>query len=84
MARCQSCGMPMHKDPDGGGTEADGSQSALYCSLCYDNGEFRWDEGDVKAFQRMVVDGMAADGWWRPVAWLLTRDIPRLGRWKAA
>ncbi len=24
---CQSCGMPLSKDPQGGGTEADGSLS---------------------------------------------------------
>ncbi|HAQ38579.1 MAG TPA: hypothetical protein DCQ58_08735, partial [Saprospirales bacterium] len=24
---CQSCGMPLHKDPQGGGTEKDGSRS---------------------------------------------------------
>ena len=29
---CQSCGMPMARDPEGGGTEADGSKSAKFCS----------------------------------------------------
>ena len=32
--------MPLAKDPDGGGTEADGSRSRTYCSLCYRDGAF--------------------------------------------
>ena len=28
---CQSCGMPLSRDPNGGGTNADGSASAMYC-----------------------------------------------------
>ncbi len=31
--RCQSCGMPISKDPEGGGSETDGSRSAKYCSI---------------------------------------------------
>ena len=37
---CQSCGMPLSKDPEGGGTETNGSLSIKYCSLCYQNGKF--------------------------------------------
>ncbi len=29
---CQSCGMPMSRDEKGGGTNADGSKIAMYCS----------------------------------------------------
>lgn len=28
---CQSCGMPLKKDEKGGGTNADGSKSEMYC-----------------------------------------------------
>jgi hypothetical protein len=35
---CQSCGMPMKKDPLHGGTNADCSQNELYCSYCYREG----------------------------------------------
>jgi hypothetical protein len=35
---CQSCGMPMSRDPNGGGTNADGSTSLKYCSHCYAGG----------------------------------------------
>lgn len=37
---CQSCGMPLKKDPNGGGSEKDGSKSTMYCSYCYENGDF--------------------------------------------
>ena len=37
---CQSCGMPLDKDREGGGSEADGSRSPKYCSFCYRQGEF--------------------------------------------
>ena len=37
---CQSCGFPLKKDKQGGGTEKDGSISKKYCSMCYKNGEF--------------------------------------------
>jgi len=29
---CQSCGMPMSKDPQGGGTEKDGTKSLKFCN----------------------------------------------------
>jgi hypothetical protein len=32
--------MPFSKDEKGGGTEADGTKSALYCSHCYASGQF--------------------------------------------
>ena len=32
--------MPLSADPKGGGTEADGSKNADYCSFCYQNGAF--------------------------------------------
>jgi hypothetical protein len=37
---CQSCGMPLARDAQGGGTEANGSKSTEYCSHCYRNGAF--------------------------------------------
>jgi hypothetical protein len=41
---CQSCGMPLDKDPNGGGTNLDGSKSEKYCSFCFQRGKFT-DEG---------------------------------------
>lgn len=79
---CQSCGMPLSKDPQGGGTEADGSKSVTYCSICYDAGAFRHPDVSVEVFQAECVAAMHRSGMPKFVAWLLTRGIPRLGRWK--
>ena len=79
---CQSCGMPLSKDPKGGGSELDGVRSVVYCSLCYENGEFYYKGDDVKEFQLIVVEEMCKKGWFRPLAWLLTRGIPKLSRWR--
>ena len=78
---CQSCDMPFSKDPHSGGSDADGSKSVLYCSLCYENGEFFYKGSDATEFQAFVMEKMVEEGWWRPVAWLLTRRIPKLKRW---
>jgi len=40
---CQSCGMPMDQDPGKGGTNKDGTKSGMYCSYCYENGDFKDD-----------------------------------------
>jgi hypothetical protein len=41
---CQSCGMPLDKDPNKGGTNADTSLSDKYCGFCFKDGKFI-DEG---------------------------------------
>jgi hypothetical protein len=41
---CQSCGMPLDKDPKKGGTNADKSLIEKYCSFCFNDGKFM-DEG---------------------------------------
>lgn len=82
MNICQSCGMPLNKDPAGGGTEADGSKSTTYCSLCYQNGEFFQPDMTAKEMQEFCIDMMRKKGWPRPVAWLFTRQIPKLDRWR--
>lgn len=78
---CQSCGMPLAKDPEGGGTNADGTKSQLYCSYCFDNGAFRDSCTDAKEFQKLVRKKMRESGMNRVLAWFLTLGIPRLGRW---
>ena len=44
VKNCQSCGMPIDKDPNKGGTNSNGSKSNKYCSFCFHNGKFT-DEG---------------------------------------
>lgn len=78
---CQSCGMPMSKDPGKGGTETDGTKNLKYCSYCYDNGKFTW-EGNVKDFQNFCKEKMIESGQPKFMAWLFTRGMSRLERWK--
>ena len=78
---CQSCGMPMKQDPQGGGTNADGSINALYCSYCYQNGAFTFN-GTVQEFQEFCRQKMVEGGHSKFMAWLFTRGMKRLSRWK--
>lgn len=80
---CQSCGMPLSKDAQGGGTEADRSKSVEYCSHCYVGGRFT--EPDITVNQmvekvqakmrEMYIPGFMARSF--------TKDIPTLRRWVA-
>ncbi len=79
---CQSCGMPMKKDPQAGGTNADGSINKTYCSYCYQNGKFTF-EGNVEEFQEACRKIMIEKGTSKPMAWLFTRGMKRLDRWKS-
>src|SRR3954468_1471826 len=51
---CQSCGMPLNKDKAGGGTNADGSKSKMYCSHCYQEGKFTQPLLSVGEMQNFV------------------------------
>ena len=79
---CQSCGMPMSKDPQGGGTDAGGGKNKKYCSYCWQNGDFTYKCEDVKIFQEECRQKMIEGGYNRFLAWLFTRNMGRLERWK--
>lgn len=79
---CQSCGMPLSKDPGHGGTEADGGKSALYCSYCYQDGAFTQPDFSARDMQAFCIDKMKEMGMPRPLGWLFSRNIPRLKRWR--
>jgi hypothetical protein len=79
---CQSCGMPMKKDPDKGGTNADGSKSLKFCSYCYQSGQFTQPDFTAKEMQDFCIDKMKEMGMPRILGWIFTRNIPRLERWK--
>ena len=79
---CQSCGMPMKKDPEDGGTNVDGSKNEKYCSYCYQNGEFTF-HGTVSEFQDFCKEQMIKSGHSKFMAWLFTRGMKRLERWKS-
>ncbi len=78
---CQSCGMPMSKDPQKGGTNSDGTKNLEYCSYCYQDGDFLF-EGTVQDFQDFCKQKMIEGGHSKFMSWLFTRGMSRLRRWK--
>ena len=79
---CQSCAMPLKQDPQGGGREDDGTKSPKYCSYCYQNGRFTDDFKTAGEMQAFCVKKLVEMKFPRIVAWLFTRGIPKLERWK--
>ncbi len=78
---CQSCGMPLAKSPNGGGSDADGSTSTVYCAYCYVNGAFvqpGMTAGEMQAFVRVKMKEMGFPG---ILGWFFTKRIPKLKRW---
>ena len=78
---CQSCGMPMKKNPGNGGTNADGTKSPEYCSYCFQKGSFKNPDFSARQMQDFCMQKMKEKGIPTFIAWLLTRSIPRLKRW---
>jgi hypothetical protein len=79
---CQSCGMPFKKDPAGGGTNADGTKSLLYCSYCYQNGQFTQPNITVAEMQTLCQGKLKEMGFPGFIAKFLTMNLPKLERWK--
>jgi len=79
---CQSCGVPFNKDPQGGGTEADGQKSCVYCSYCYLNGEFTQPEMTMKKMQKLVDEKLREMKSNFLIRFFAKKQIPRLLRWK--
>jgi hypothetical protein len=79
---CQSCGMPLRKDPQQGGTNADGSKSTMYCSNCYQNGQFTLPDYNVTQMQEHVKGIMKGMGFPGFIAGFFTKNLPKLERWK--
>jgi Putative zinc ribbon domain len=79
---CQSCGMPMRRDEKHGGTNADGSKSVMYCSHCYEGGEFKLPDISADEMQQRVKGKLRESGFPGVAAWMFTRNIPKLERWR--
>ncbi|PYI87588.1 MAG: hypothetical protein DME26_05740 [Verrucomicrobia bacterium] len=79
---CQSCGMPLKRDAQGGGTNADGSKSTMYCSHCYQKGKFLLPDVTVEEMQARVRDKLAEVGIPRFLMGMFIRRIPKLERWQ--
>lgn len=79
---CQSCGMPISKDENGGGTEKNGDKTLLYCSHCYQNGEFTEPNLTVDEMVSKVKGKLKTMNIPALLAIVLTRNIPKLKRWR--
>ncbi len=83
-AICQSCGMPLSKDKNGGGSNADGTKSTEYCSLCYANGAFIQPDLTVEQVQQVALEKMKEMHIPGFLAKRFAKGIPELRRWKQA
>jgi len=81
---CQSCGMPLKRDEKGGGSNADGSKSTIYCSKCYENGKFKNPDMTVDEMKILVKGKLKEFGFPGFIAGWFTKGIPNLKRWSAA
>ena len=79
---CQSCGMPLKRDELGGGTEADGSKSAKFCSHCYQEGKFVLPDLTADEMKLRVKAKLREFGIPGFLSGFFTRGIPKLERWK--
>jgi len=80
---CQSCGMPLKKDPKSGGTEVDGTLSVKYCSHCYENGKFLQPDISAQEMQEFVKNKLKdMGGIFKLFANYFAKNIPNLERWK--
>ena len=74
--------MQFDKDPQGGGTNADGSKNHMYCSYCYQNGAFVKPDmtaEEMQAYATGKLEKMGIPGF---MAKMFTKGIPQLERWK--
>ena len=74
--------MPLKKDPKGGGTNADGSISPMFCSHCFENGKFLQPDITAKQMQDFVKGKLKEMGFPGFLAGFFTKGIPKLERWK--
>jgi hypothetical protein len=73
--------MPLSKDANRGGTEANGAKSTMFCSHCYQNGRFTQPDMTVGQMQDLVkgkMKEMKIPGF---LSFFFTRNIPKLRRW---
>jgi hypothetical protein len=79
---CQSCGMPISRDPLGGGTNADGSRTSEYCSHCYRNGAFTQPDITAEEMTALVEGKLRSMHFPGFLARKWARATPELRRWR--
>ena len=79
---CQSCGMPLRRDPEGGGTNADGTKNDRFCSHCYAGGKFVLPDITLPEMRERVKDKLVEFGFPRFLTGLFTCRMNKLERWR--
>ena len=82
---CESCGYPLRREPDHG-TEADGSISGLYCTVCYQDGQFVHEAADIAEFVTKAAPDIAKyrGGAVGKIKLTLKKDLRKVPRWTDA
>ena len=80
---CQSCGMPLGRDPLGGGTNVDGSRSEEFCSHCFRDGRFTEPDLTLPEMVKKVEEKLREKHFPGFLARRFARGIPSLRRWQA-
>ncbi len=75
--------MPLKADVNHGGTEADGSHSQTYCSMCYADGQFVDPDMSLEEMQALVFDVLRKKHLPAFMARGAVKKIPDLERWAA-
>lgn len=77
--------MPLQtkKAGDCRGTEADGSKSEKWCSLCYENGAFIGPDCTLEEMSEIVDNALKQRGSSKLFRWLAAKQLPRLERWRS-
>ena len=79
--KCQSCGMPLNKDPENGGTNSDGSKNMTYCSHCFVDGKFTRPDIKLDDMKALVKGKLQEMGFPGILAGFFTKGISKLDRW---
>ena len=80
--KCQSCGMPLSKDPKGSGTNSDGTKSNMYCSYCFDKGQFTQPDISLEEMKVLVKGKLKEVGFPGFITGFFTMGMSKLERWK--
>lgn len=62
------------------GSEANGSKSEKWCSLCYENGAFIMPDCTLEQMRDIVNTALVEHGSGRIMRWMAQKQLPRLER----
>ncbi|UOQ45809.1 zinc ribbon domain-containing protein [Halobacillus salinarum] len=78
--KCQSCAMPL-KNIEDRGTEHNLEKSSMYCTHCYQAGEFTNEDISVDEMKQLVKNKCIEMGFPKFLAGLYVKNLHKLERW---